>query len=103
MMNTIKGKIASCTAFFFALLLCVGRSPGNLLSDPEPGDWPQLQMDAQRTGRTDAFVPPEYRAAWVLQDPPSRLRKYIDVPDALVGNCCTIQNLVRAVQAYSPG
>ena len=37
---------------------------------------------------------------WLLKDPPSQLRLYLDVPDALVGDYFYIQNLAGTIQAY---
>lgn len=41
---------------------------------PSPGDWPQHQRDAARTGRTEMGVPPPYRARWVWAGPARTLR-----------------------------
>lgn len=38
--------------------------------------------------------------AWVLQDSADQLRKYVDTPDALLGDFYYIQNLVGAIEAY---
>src|SRR6185369_2158601 len=37
-------------------------------------DWPQLQMNAQRTGRTADSVAPPYRARWIWLGPAQTLR-----------------------------
>lgn len=41
---------------------------------PAPGDWPQHQRDAARTGRTETGVPPPYRARWIWAGPNRTLR-----------------------------
>src|SRR3989344_8713709 len=37
---------------------------------------------------------------WILKDPPSKLRLYVDVPDALVGDYFYLQNLTRTIEAH---
>ncbi len=50
--------------------------------------------------------PPDTRAmifpihAWIKKDSPSQLRRYLDVPDALIGDFYYIQNLVRTIEAH---
>lgn len=50
--------------------------------------------------------PPDTRAmvyplkAWVQKEPASKLRLYVNAPDALVGDYYYIQNLVRTIQAH---
>ncbi len=41
---------------------------------PSADDWPQLQRDAARTGRTPTGVAPPYRARWVWLGPAKTLR-----------------------------
>jgi len=38
--------------------------------------------------------------AWVREEPKEKLRYYLDVPDALVGDCYFIQNLVTTLEAH---
>ncbi len=38
--------------------------------------------------------------AWVLQEPAIKLRTYVDVPDALIGDYYYMQNLVRTIEAH---
>lgn len=38
--------------------------------------------------------------AWVAKTPASKLVCYVDVPDAMVGDCSYLQNLITAIEAY---
>ena len=38
--------------------------------------------------------------AWVARTPASRLAYYVDVPDALIGDCTYLQNLVIAIESF---
>ncbi len=51
-------------------------------------------------------VPPDAKAmifplkSWVQKEPAAQLRKYLDVPDALLGDYYYIQNLIRIIEAH---
>ena len=74
------------SAWMSVVLLCVPASAvmastGTLnVADPrallsgETQDWPQLQGDAQRTGRTPLSIAPPYRARWIWLGPGQVLR-----------------------------
>ena len=38
--------------------------------------------------------------AWIGQSPANELRLWVDVPDALIGDCYYLQNLVTAIEAW---
>lgn len=38
--------------------------------------------------------------AWVIKEPPEKLRYYLDVPDALLGDLYYIQNLASTIESY---
>ena len=40
--------------------------------------------------------------AWVRQAPANELRLLVDVPDALIGDCYYLQNLVTAIVVQEP-
>lgn len=47
-------------------------------------DWPQLQFDAQHTGRTSAFVAPGYRLKWAWFDKTHITRNFLSVRNASI-------------------
>jgi outer membrane protein assembly factor BamB len=65
--------------FPVALAVAVCSSPG-FISPGTTSDWPQLQRDAARTGRTSDTVAPPFRARWVWLGPNQTLRNQASVP-----------------------
>lgn len=43
-------------------------------------DWPQLQHDAQHTGRTTSFVVPNYQVAWAWIDKNHLVKNFVSAP-----------------------
>jgi hypothetical protein len=44
-------------------------------------DWPQLQNNSQRTGRTSAEVAPNYEVAWAWADPTHIVKNFVSAPN----------------------
>jgi len=74
-------------------------------------DWPLWWMAPAPVGDAGYYgegccAGPEQRGmllnyeAWVARTPAPKLARYVDVPDALVGDCTYLQNLVTAIEAY---
>lgn len=74
-------------------------------------DWPLWWMAQAPVGDSGYYAEgccagPEQRGmlfgyeAWIARTPASKLATYVDVPDALVGDCTYLQNLVTAIEAY---
>ena len=88
----------------------LGPMNGAFHPEPPAWVWPLWWMAECPVGDWGTFGetkngPPTLRQlfnyfAWVRNDPPDRMAYYVDVADALLGDCYYIQNLVTAIEQY---
>ena len=79
----LLGLIALISAIHFSF-----SKPLNLSSNAQAQisfeNWPQLQHDSAHTGRTAAFVDPNYEAAWVWLDKNHVVKNFVSAPGASI-------------------